>query len=701
VYKKITALLFLLFLLMLLFPSPAEAATTCTTTSSVVDSFTYKEYEEQGGQVTSGYESPTKPVLKNHAHDRDLVTSDFTSSTYVRNYYIKYYSRDVTVSDMKYVKKCSDGSTTTTYDTKTTYGSWTFVRNNPYDETLPATVTVTQSGGSAKDGYKSFTAKAAGGGGKTTSSLDNRSYFVNKMTVTVSKGVTYEEDKFPTVACTKYYGFGVGDGHSEDCTKDVTVGSDDNKTTIRNICYTYEENGNSDIACTSRIYVKSLEVTGPSTVYTGQHHTFRCKATYYDNSSWYVDEYPEVMSSAPYSYIGTDWYNTGYKKPQGGISKPNGVNDFYSADNESKDYTIKCSYYPDSYGDEKGVLVKDTTKEKTATKKVKHVGIKDIVVDASGYFPTGANEYKFISKVDKTQESRGNFTGVKFITGHWYDFTATLIYDDGTKRDVTSAPEVFWTSYPWYNGVDAYDKAHSYDSGMTATGLGHRIPADGENTIMAEYFNRNVPYGGNSSGNYDNSYPSRGWTKLDSRQISKLDIRGKSSYSTAPITSVNAGDEVQYSAWVTWTDGTKEDWTNFVNWSGDYLLENGLYNFYFAGNNNKATVTASFNDVDLIEKAGDIDHWDSTTDTVEVTIMYDCTKATTLISGCSVPKGNWQTEPSKFFESKNTNFLPPPTAFGFEGSSWKNSDGSYRDEYPYNFNFKFNVSGVSEGNGRN
>jgi len=682
VYKKRILSLCTFFIIGLGIPISAHAATpTCTTTESVVDTSTSTETKQD--KVNESNSAPLAPEQKANVNNRALKTSDFTVA-YQYSYDMKKYTRTVTVKQVKVVKKCSDGTSTTTYRDDTTYGSWTFVSTSSHVENKSGTVdSVSKTGGSAHAGYEEFAVYVSSPAKSNVKYGGYRSYYVNKIVVTVNKKTTYEKDAQPTATCVKYYGYGEGSTNSASCTSALTKTTDNDKQ-LENICFSYTENDNTGKDCSTRVHVKSLAIIGPDKVYTGQHHTFRCLATLYDGTSYYVENNANVMSSAPYSYIGTDWYNTGYNNPQGGIIKPNGPNDFYSADNLSRTYTIKCAYPADS--------------ALTVEKKVQHIGIKNIDIDASGYFETGANEFKYIAQVDKTKATKGEFENADFITGHWYDFKATLIYDDNTKRDITSAPEVFWTGYPWYDGMPAYEKANSYDTNMVKSGIGHRIPQQGKNMVLAEYFNRNVPYGGNPTGTYDNNFASRNFMSFQAKQIQKIEIKGKN-YTSAPKTTVNEGESVQYSAWVTWTDGTKEDWTDSVKWSGDYSKGHGLFTFNFKGNNNKTTVAAIYEDLDKISGTGK-ENWDSTYSKLEVTVKANCATADTLTVGCDVPTGNWQTEPLNFFEKKNINFLPAPSAFGYSGNSWKNSDGSVRDEYPYQYNFKFNVSGVSEGNGR-
>lgn len=715
-YKKL--LLFFLFFstLSVLIPDKVDAH------SCPSGYYTYKEYSTK---YTVRYYTPSGPSqTSGTVTDRDLRSSDFSSSQ--QHDYKKEEDR-AWVSYTHHVtpaKKDAKGKIIEEekHDCKSSTGSYSFYTYNHYTQYLSPSISVSHSSGSKSAGYKEFKVTASGQNGLSSTGYF-RSYFVNKVQVTVSTSKTYEDQAYPTVSCTKWYGYGVGYGGSVSCYNSVTL-ADDNSTSIRTLKYAYTENGHSDSATTQRVYVKNVAISGPDKVYTGLHHTYTCLATFHDGATKYVHSSSNTMSSSPYSYIGTTWYNKGWKEPDAASGspkthKPNSIYDFYSADNYSRTYTIKCVYYPDSYGNYAGYKANDNTKyEKSTTKSVSHIGIKQIDIDSSGYFPDGPDKYKYVAKVEKTQQRGGTVKDLKYLTGHWYDFRATLVYDDGTTRDITTAPEVYWTTYPWYTGMANYKTPDTYYSKMTRSGLSHRIAADGTNQIIVEYFHRSVPYGGNSANAYNNSYVSRNWLNLQAKQIAKLEIKDGAGYTIAPKKTVNVKDEVQYSAWITWTDGTREDWTKAVLWSGDYLLDSGneisgkngthkgKYVFTFPGKNNKTTVSALFTDQVDTYKSGKItEDWDSVYDKIEVTINYDCAQAEGLVYGCPIPKGNWQTEPYKYFETntgtKSQNFLPPPSAFGYEGTSWTDAKGEWRNEYPYYFDFDFNVSGVSQGTGRN
>lgn len=666
-YKRVLLLLFFLFSgIFLLFPEKAEAA--CTVVSSKYGTDTYYK-DSYGSEYGTWYSNPSTPTLDKDIHDRRLNGYDFTST------YTKYYKQDV--KRYKYWENYTIDHEYCTwvqgvpgyyqdYKYTTSGGShlesqWT----ESFADVMYADISTVKTNGSPAEGYEEVRATAFAPDGSTSSSTA-RSYYVNRIVITSTSDKTYADEAPTSITCTKYYGYGVGDNHSAGCTPTATP------TTVSpgviKTCYSYSENNIKDEKCSTSIALKDVKITAPNTSYTGKHHIAKCLATFYDGREKDVEGISGVLSSSPYNYIGESWYNKGYTDSKGTVHKPNGYNDFYPADNTNRTYTINCNYAG-----------------KNASHNINNIGVKQINMTGSGYFPSGPNEYVFDADIDKTSEINGTFSG-KFTTAHWYDFRANLVYNDGTTRDITSVPEVVWISDPWYPNAQFPNKAHSYDTNMPNSGLSHRIPSDGVNTIAVEYFNKNVPYGSSSN--------SRNTMKLNGRQIQKLEITDGSGYNVAPKAKVKQGDTVRYAAWITWTDGTKEDWTNAVNWSGDYLVSNGTYTFNVKENIDKTHVTAIYNDVDRASEAS-ITDWDSSFDKLEVTVEFNCSTATTIIAGCTPPGQNWQINPIPYFESKNTNFLPPPTAFGLQGTSWTGMK-----EYPYSFDFEFNVSGISEGNGR-
>ena len=666
VYKKILYFLLFFGFSYVLLPAKAEAACTTVSSSKKTDTYYTNDY---GSAYGSSYTSPSTPTLDKDVHDRRLNGYDFTST------YTKYYKTDVTqyknwttyTVDREY---CDWGDGNPYYqDWKHDYTNgrnivmmWTENRS----DVLNANISTEKTNGSPAEGYEEVKVTAVAPNGSTASSTA-RSYYVNRVVVTSTSDKTYADEAPTSVTCTKYYGYGVGDNHSVGCTPTATPTT--TSPGVVKTCYSYSENNIKDEKCSTSIALKDVKITAPSTSYTGKHQIVKCLATFADGREKDVEGLSGVLSSSPYNYIGDNWESKGYTDSKGNVHKPNGYNDFYPADNASRTYTINCDYLG-----------------KNAKSTINNIGIKQINISGSGFFPSGPNEYVFDADIDKTSEINGTFSG-KFTTGHWYDFRANLVYNDGTTRDITSAPEVVWINDPWFPKQSFPNKAHSYDSNMPISGLNHRIPSDGVNTIAVEYFNKNVPYGSSSN--------SRNTMKLNGRQIQKLEIKDGNGYNVAPKTKVNAGDVVKYSAWITWTDGTKEDWTNAVNWSGDFLLSNGSYKFDVKSNVDKTHVSAIYNDVDRTSEAG-ISNWDSNYDKLEITIAFNCSTVTSIIAGCTPAGDNWQINPIPYFESTNTNFLPPPSAFGLKGPN----DWNGMEEYPYSFNYKFNVSGISEGNGR-
>ncbi|QST02818.1 hypothetical protein IMZ31_19910 (plasmid) [Pontibacillus sp. ALD_SL1] len=531
--------------------------------------------------------------------------------------------------------------------------------------------------------------------GVSSSYQTHYTYFVNDVNVRVTDSKTKQGEPLPEFSCVKTY----GNGATRDCTSSLSLSKDSGGKTTREVCYTYKENGYSDEACTTRVYVKSVEISGPSTSYTGERNTYTCRATFYDDSSLNITNKTDpstgkndIWSSSPYNYIGEDWAKKGYRSPDGVKHTSGGANVFYPVDPDSRTYTITCQYYPGSYKQYENKWLKDgsgTVKKDTLS--VQHVGIKSLQLTTNGGFLSTGNQY-----TNKTVSLNSNdvWSSVDFITGNWYDFKATATFDDDTVKNVTTAPEVYWEQ------SGEYPVQKSYHTNMPESGLDHRIPEDGYNNITVRYFHDNIPYG----------TPDYGQTKrtgtLWAHQLADIEIRNENG--KAPKTVVKTDEQVQYSAYVVWSDNgknpfgrnAKEDWTNVVNWGGEFSLGKGLFEFKRAGHNEKATVTASFQDTAEILRDSGYSHWDELYHQIEVTID-DCSSVDHLASGCPIPADYWRTNPSVGFSitypSKSTitmpnhNWLPPADVFGY--ASWSN------DNNPYYFEKQFSVSGMSTGVG--
>jgi len=591
--------------------------------------------------------------IKEHAFAETVWTSGCTTP----DNYISYGSAPVYTTSYKYG--------TEYYTTKDSKGN---TINQSRSVTGECTPELRYTSGSNYGGSIAYFVKYTAPG-LTTAYQTFPAYYINDIQVSVAN-YSYQDEKMPNPTCTATY----GNGEKKDCTNDLRVSSDTGaNSNIRKICYRYDENNHYGEACTTRVYVQSVDMTGPSKSYTGEHQYYTCKATFYDGYSKDITKYSNVWFANPYSYIGQNWKNTGYSRPDGKMFYPTAVNDFYSVDPTSKTYTVYCKYYPNSAANNSNKWVSDPDREKTDSITVQHIGIASIGIDAidpdTGKAMTYDNSYKY---------------NYDYITGHWYDFKGYVQFTDGRKKYLTSsnAPESFWTAYPWYKGKNAYEKWNDYDTNMTDDGTQHRIPVDGQNTVIFEYFNRNIPYGGNSDGGYINDQKTRTFRVLQSHQITGLMIQGDK-VNQPPKTTVTRGSTVNYTAWVIWSDGKKEDFTNQVTWVNDEMITPGTFKFDREGNGNKRTISVYLGDQNRTYGLKD---WDFVMSQIEVNVVDNCTNVSYLRWGCPVPT-TWQTT----FNNPTTNLLPPASIYGLPSWDEKNN--------PYHFYYEFTVTGISNSVG--
>lgn len=581
--------------------------------------------------------------------------------------------------------------------------------------------------------------------------------------------VTYVDEKMPQVKCIKTY----GNDKTVDCSKDIKKTYDDNfngKKGQRLTCFQYTDSYSydSDKVCTVRMYVSDVQITaGPTTTYTGKHHNYECVATFSNGTKRNISglsatdqnyvwlSYPSNQNMKSFRsarYIGTDWMkNNGYTDAAGKTHKPDSLHDFYPVDPVSRTYIVNCTYFPDAnwveahYGVTlnadtfKNQVISDLDKEngttpwhvvKNAKVTVNHVGIDKLWVEVSGGFGNESNPNIYTTKtlvptnstasfaggwnltdaVNKKTYSPGYWNQEAFNTASWYDFKAFIMYKDGTVRDVTSAEEIHWDSTPWFKGQSKYKTENYYDSGMPFTGLDHRLPSDGWNTIDVEYLHRNVPYGATAYGK------TKSTNRLKSRQVKSLDITHVDSPTKAPVTTIGQNDSkvVQYNAWITWTDNTRENWTNSVTWQGDHLVNKGNFDFSkVKGQGQKTTVYAQVKDVNGLKgvvsrsnSSSDTStstsynsnktNWNLSHDKIEVTIS-DCSNVEHLAFKCPLPSNYWRIDakssfdPFNLYSNPNSNFYPAASLYN--SGSWNNENDIYSYERI------FPVSGTSSGVG--
>lgn len=608
---------------------------------------------------------------------------------------------------------------------------------------------------------------------------------------------TYSDEDLPSVTCIKTYGDGSKRGCSPYPEIDRNYNGQKGQ---RLTCYRWIDphTNDNDKVCTVRIYVKDVKITsGADTTYTGKHYNYECQATFYDGTVRVISQnpkknqkyvwlsYPQEKSMSFYDgrYIGSHW-ERGYLDPRDTYHPPDSLHDFYPADSENRTYILNCTYYPgiqwvqQYYGSswntqwdrvrQNNGIISDYDSGPNGTwhipkhdkKTVKHIGIKEMWVETTGEFALyneGGKTWVYKGETLKANKAQDNtFPGgwnakdtvnnktyapgywnqYPFLTGHWYDFQAYITYTDGTKRDVTSAEEVYWDNTPWFKNQQKFNVKNIYDSGMSKTGLDHRIPQHGWNTIDVEFFHRNVPFGKTEVNR------TKVTNRLKSRQLKELKITHQDD-SDIPLVNnikthtINApGDPkvVQYHAWITWTDGikdVKEDWSNFVRWDGDYLQNpknvsitdewethtGGLFDFSpMKGKGQRTTVYADYKDIDdlIIKDVTRVTddngttqtktydsgnpNWEANHDKVEV-VVNDCENIPHLAWECPLPTDYWRIDLENRFDifgysdegRQNHNFYPDPSYYKV---------GSWNDETDlYMYQRKFPVSGTSSGLG--
>jgi hypothetical protein len=490
-------------------------------------------------------------------------------------------------------------------------------------------------------------------------------YSVTNATTTIDKVKTYEDETPAMPVCLRYYSVGGTNNVSKHCENDYFNSPtnystfDFTKTNVNakqyTITYKYAyDNKNHFVkqVATDRIYTKSVKITGPTDTYTGKHAIYTCIATFGDNTLRDISNSSTNPNYANHPYvwsgvklpsggngggsIGYDWKISGFQDPRGISLKPINDNDFYSPDPVGPyDVNITCTYYNKNgggangsnknmgnlpYTSNKGILVPVPAHQnpQTNTMLVKHHGIKDMKVTASGYFAKPNPNSNAVSDMYSQQNSSsfpampngigpatnwyptdhtpltaskfgegnvitGDYFSKDFITGNWYDFRAFVLYDDSTDgagnasyREVTSASETYWKAIPWYSnykpdskdtkmiqtGGGIYSTTPYLGTTFSSSGLDHRIPANGYNEIEV-YFYDNT---------YSGLFPKKTNQKIEywAHSIETASITGTNT-STTPVTTANVGGTNYYTLKVTWSDdpskptGTKNPFSTPAN----------------------------------------------------------------------------------------------------------------------------------------
>ncbi|KZD66353.1 hypothetical protein [Bacillus cereus] len=515
------------------------------------------------------------------------------------------------------------------------------------------------------------------------------------ITISPSSTSSYDTEPYPTVNCVAKYNINNQVGQS--CNSKMKISSNTvAKDGTRTICYAYSEAGKSDEKCIKRYYAKSAEVSGSDTSHTGDHLRYVCSVTYTNGVKKDFTTSNVSWKSAPFSYIGNEFYANGYgefTKSNGANSRvyatPNAINEFYPGDTNSNTYTIYCN--PTTYT-EAGLGEKASAI--SGSKKITHHGISNMELRVKGWFADNNGNLK-----EQTIVSKNNKAIPKtFVGGQRYDFAVYATFGDGTTKEISASNDLVWRSK--INGSTSLEASkHGYS---------YMIPATPEHEMIKtvsvfEWAPYTSPAKSNNTDDYILELP------LRKHNIHSIEIRGASLQDPAK-TTVNPRSNVKYTAWVRWSDekitsdslggreqAQRQDWTQMINWEGEYATSTkGTYQFNSSGKT--TNVIARFKRPTTGVAAGpDI----VTSINVAILPNVSC-DADKLTAGCSRTTEDWQTQTSGSFGNisggfdnlsnvvrENSNYLPPPSVMGVD--KWTDENN------PYYFGYKFPVSGINGG----
>lgn len=516
-------------------------------------------------------------------------------------------------------------------------------------------------------------------------------YYPIRVTITVTSSSSNTSVAPPTFNCVVTY----KNYDTTSCTSSMTKStSTSNSGRTIKTCYSYSINGYSDKTCTERHHLKEITITGASKTYSGIRTKYYCSATFANNSTLDLTYNSAVWSATPYNHIGLN-NHPGYKRPlTTNTLKPTTHNEFYPTANVDTNYTIKCAYNPYKSNSQ----VSDSSSYGiTKSFSVANKGISEMYTTVSGSFYNPSSPGNFLYKSNLVSPDATDTKYVpnsNFLTAGWYDFRAYIKYTDGTNgsgsqgyRDVTNAPETLWTQ------SGKYPVTKTYNTNLPDSGVDNRIPVNGRNEIYSMYL-----YTGNPGEIVTNNRVRDGIV-VWARQIVDLEIKGDT-YATPAKTTVNGGETVGYTAWVTFSDdnnnavastrnpfgqGVKENWTSGVTWKGDYKLRNGVYKFP-RGDKEDISIYAFFEDTHSLKDTNK--YWDKTVDYKNIKIVDNCNDLKYIVPGCAYPTDLWNVTG---YETIQDNYLPPAKFYGYTAWNEKND--------PYRFVMKFKVTGISNGIG--
>lgn len=554
-------------------------------------------------------------------------------------------------------------------------------------------------------------------------------YWPTSVSISVSKSSSRVDSALPTFSCTITYGSAGTSSCTSNMTKTVSTVNGSTKT-----CYKYTVNSKSDETCTTRHNVKKIEIEGADKSYTGMKNVYKCLVTFTDGSVKDVSNESGVISSSTGMLSGEqNGYNINISVPNIehrnetvpaylNVSDSSAKNVLYNksaSDNSSQ--KIKCNY--SSYKTSSQISDSSTTNTVNTSKTVRHYGIQKLEIRVSGSFPQKGKSYgDYEHKTELVSKGQNAYFEKDFLTGSYYNFDAFVLYTDGTDGNNGSNfrkieliekgkySEMIWTQDTTY--AKQYDK----NTRFTKSGIGHRIAKDGTNNISVDYFGK------------------KAYIKIWARQPVSVKIyqtknnallNDNLSNIEEPTKNVKAQSSRKYYAIVTFSDegnnpfGSpgKEDWSKFVTWKSDYVYkynpdseknnisEIGTMTFP-RGDKEKVTLYVVYEDIDTyFDEAGlgvnilndyqakyrpnESDwQWDKHSDQVEFIISDDCVGIEYLTFGCPMPEDLWNIQG---FENGMKNFLPPASYYGF--TEWNPENN------PYQYYFKFQVTGVSDGTG--
>ncbi len=546
---------------------------------------------------------------------------------------------------------------------------------------------------------------------------DVRFDYVTDVTIEIEKEETYQDEEYGDYSCEKYY---ETLDETFNCLDEMYVESDTGQNmdmgNSREIVYNYINNTYEDPSLQTRHYSNRTEITSnnDSQGYSGHRDEFTCDVIWQDDSNKDITFEDDVWTSTVRStgeevnYIGEDWTD-GYTDVKGNQHQPNAINELYIPNPNSNGFNINCDYPHDEYdnGLPDWSFVEDEYEPAHGEFEFDLIGIDRLDVFDETQDTSHDIEVNNPSRPIKAEPFNGSgssptpnaFNDTTYQTGHYYDITTNVVYDDGTAQQVAHSSELNEMSFrlldendEWSTTDDTYE-TNGYNTNVPNTLLDHRLPHEGWNAIRIDVFSESgIPMPSNEENeNLNQTYNP---VSLWSHEPVNMVIEGP--------TEVEWGSSHGYQAFLLWDDGSEEDmdgsttgddttpWnnsdsdryeiteSNYTNWDSSENSHNmddsaGKYAVRFNSVDSDlyySTLTSSWGDEE--KTPTNFEYWDYLHQEIDILVTRDedesCTQSNVPVPGCD----NWNKPDEDYIENEYRNTL---------------------------FDLYFDVTGVSTGSG--